>query len=94
MLMDKDKSIVRAKKSTKTIADLLIREGMDLIIPKGGFIYDASKALVNHGKSYFNDRTENRIEDFHSVLFPNFIRRINALYDIVYFFKDKGNKTV
>lgn len=66
--MSREKSIVRSKKSAVTIADLLAKEGATAIIPGGGLIYDVAKALISHGKNYFSDRTENRMEDFHKAL--------------------------
>ena len=66
--MEDNKKAARFRKSATTIADLLSKEGASLVVPLGGIIYEATKALVNHGRSYFKDRTENRIKDFHAAL--------------------------
>lgn len=66
--MEREKSITRAKKSSITISELLVKEGFSAIVPGGGLIYDAAMVLVNHGKNYFSDRTADRIEEFHSAL--------------------------
>jgi len=66
--MKGNKSVTRAKKSATSIAELLAKEGVSAVVPGGGLMYDAAKALVNHGKNYFSDRTADRIEDFHSAL--------------------------
>lgn len=66
--MEKDLSIARTKKTTVSIAELLGKEAMAAIIPGGGMIYDSTKALVNHGRKYFSDRTEMRMEQFYAAL--------------------------
>jgi hypothetical protein len=66
--MERKKSVSRAKKSATTVAELLAKEGISVIVPGGGLMYDAAKVLVDHAKSYFSDRTAKRIEDFHSAL--------------------------
>ena len=66
--MKKDKSISRTKKSTAKISDLLAREGAAALVPGGGLLYDAGKALFQHGKQYFKDRTEIRLDEFHQAL--------------------------
>lgn len=66
--MDRDKSLIRAKKSAITIADVLAKEGLAGVIPCGGILYDTAKALLNHGRAYYTDRTENRMKEFHSAL--------------------------
>jgi len=66
--MNKSKSILRAKNSAVNISDILAREGLAMVMPGGGLFYDASKALFQHGKQYFKDRTEIRLNDFHHLL--------------------------
>lgn len=66
--MKKDKSISRTKKSTAKISDLLAREGAAAIMLGGGLFYDAGKTLFQHGKQYFQDRTEIRLDEFHQAL--------------------------
>lgn len=66
--MENNKSIARTKKSVTTIAELLAKEGVSGVVPGGGLMYEATKALINHGKSYFSDRTASRIKDFHLAL--------------------------
>jgi hypothetical protein len=63
--MKKDKSISRTKKTTAKVSDFLVREGAAALVPGGGLFYDEGKALFDHGKLYFHDRTENRLEEFH-----------------------------
>ena len=64
----KNKSISRTKRSTAKISDLLAREGVATLVPGGGLLYDAGKALFQHGKQYFKDRTEIRLKEFHQAL--------------------------
>ncbi len=66
--MKKIKSIARTKKSTAKISDFLIKEGAAALVPGGGLFYDAGKALFQHGKQYFQDRTEIRLDEFHQAL--------------------------
>jgi hypothetical protein len=66
--MKKNKSISRSKKSIVKVSDFLAREGVAALVPGGGLFYDATKALFQHGKQYFHDRTEDRIEEFHQAL--------------------------
>lgn len=66
--MNKNKSIARAKKSTVKVSEFLAREGAAALVPGGGLLYDAANALFQHGKQYYNDRTEDRLEEFHQAL--------------------------
>lgn len=66
--MERDKSISRAKKSTIRVSDLLLKEGAAALVPGGGLIYDAGKALLQHGKQYFKDRTEIRLDEFYQAI--------------------------
>ncbi len=66
--MSKNKSIDRSKKTTFTVAEILAKEGLTAIIPGCGFLYDSAKALFNHGKQYYKDRTEDRLEEFHQAI--------------------------
>ncbi|OAI19674.1 MULTISPECIES: hypothetical protein [Methylomonas] len=59
-----DKSLDRSKKTATTIAELLAKEGLSSVIPFGGLLYDASKALILHTRNYISDRTNDRMEDF------------------------------
>ncbi|MCX5886083.1 MAG: hypothetical protein NT096_09280 [Proteobacteria bacterium] len=71
--MKKNKSILRSKKSTVKVSDFLAREGAAALVPGGGLFYEAAKALFQHGKQYFHDRTEDRLEEFHqAILTGNF----------------------
>ena len=68
--MDKKaKSLVRAKKTSSSIVDMVGREVCATVVPVvGGVAYDTVKAMFNHGKEYIKDRNDTRIEDFHTVL--------------------------
>jgi hypothetical protein len=66
--MNNNKSIARSKKSVITIAEVLAKEGLTKVVPGGGILYEGAKALFRHGKQYFKDRTENRLEEFHQAL--------------------------
>lgn len=66
--MEKAKSISRAKKTTIKVSDFLLREGAAALVPGGGLFYDAGKALLQHGKQYFQDRTEIRLDEFHQAI--------------------------
>lgn len=71
--MDRNKSISRAKKTTIRVSDFILREGAAALVPGGGLFYDAGKALLQHGKQYFQDRTEIRLDEFHqAILTGNF----------------------
>lgn len=66
--MDREKSLIRSKKSAITVAEILAKEGLTALVPGGGLVYDITKSLVQHGRNYFMDRTENRLNEFHEVL--------------------------
>jgi hypothetical protein len=67
--MDREKSLIRSKRSAITVAELLAKEGLTILVPGGGLVYDITKSLVQHSRSYFMDRTENRLSEFHKALF-------------------------
>lgn len=69
--MERDKSLIRSKKSAITVAELLAKEGLTALVPAGGIIYDLTKTLVQHGRNYFTDRTEARLIEFHETLLSN-----------------------
>jgi len=66
--MNREKSIIRSKKTAVTVGDLLGKELLTTIVPGSGLGYELAKALINHGKSYFSDRTEGRLEEFYLAL--------------------------
>ena len=66
--MDREKKVIRFKKSITTISDLLAKEGVASVFPFGGTIYEITKSLFNHGRTYFKDRTDDRIKTFHEAL--------------------------
>lgn len=66
--MDREKSLIRSKRSAITVAELLAKEGITALVPGGGLVYDLTKSLVLHSRNYFTDRTENRLEEFHKAL--------------------------
>ncbi|WP_454061413.1 hypothetical protein [Candidatus Nitrospira salsa] len=63
--MNRDKSIIRSKKTAVTVGDLLGKELLTTFIPGSGLVYELVKALINHGRQYYLDRTESRLEEFH-----------------------------
>lgn len=63
--MSLEKSKKRSKKSAGTVADFLAKEGAAALVPGGSLIYDIGKRLFAHGKEYYSDRTEIRLEEFH-----------------------------
>lgn len=81
--MTNNRSLARSKNTSTTVGDILIKEGLSLVIPGGGVIYETTKALINHGRSYFTDRTEARLEDFHRAL----LSEINDAQDFESFTK-------
>lgn len=68
MTTDKSKSIARTKKSTISLADILIKEGVTSLVPGAGIVYELGKILVTHSVNFFKDRTERRISEFHEEL--------------------------
>jgi len=65
---EKEKSISRTKKSAISLADILAKEGVSIIVPGGGLAYELGKLLWNHTKTWYRDRTEARLEEFHERL--------------------------
>ncbi len=63
-----DKSLGRAKKSTVSLAEIGVKEGLGLLLPGGGLIYSVGKVLFEHGKRYMQDRNEARIDEFNRLL--------------------------
>lgn len=70
--MDKDKSLIRAKNSAMTLVQLLAKEGVTNIVPGGGLIYDLTQALVTHGRNYYTDQSESRLQEFHKNIINGF----------------------
>lgn len=66
--MSQSKSIIRSKNSAVTIAELLTKEGITSIAPGAGLVYEIVKLMINHGKNYITDRTEDRVDEFHQAL--------------------------
>lgn len=63
--MNKEKSLIRSKKSASSLADILLKEGVNTLLPGASLAYEVGKLAVQHGKQYFTDRTEQRLYDFH-----------------------------
>lgn len=63
--MDKEKSLTRSKKSVSSLADILLKEGVNTLIPGSSLFYEVGKLAVLHSKQYFTDRTNQRLHDFH-----------------------------
>jgi len=66
--MTKEKSIGRAKKSTISLAEIGVKEGLGLLVPGGGLIYSVGELLFEHGKRFMQDRNEERIDEFNRFL--------------------------
>jgi hypothetical protein len=65
---EKERSMVRAKKSGFSLASVLMKEGASTVIPAGGLIYSLSKTLFSHAKNWYSDRRDARLEEFHQGL--------------------------
>jgi hypothetical protein len=63
--MDKENSLTRSKKTVSSLADILLKEGVNTLLPGSSLVYEVGKLAVQHGKQYFTDRTEQRLYDFH-----------------------------
>ncbi|MEZ9297676.1 hypothetical protein AB4168_04140 [Vibrio splendidus] len=63
--MNKEKSLTRSKKTGSSLADILLKEGVNTLLPGSSLVYEVGKLAVQHGKQYFTDRTEQRLYDFH-----------------------------
>lgn len=75
------KSMVRGKESGFSFGAKLAKEGLNLIVPGSGLAFEAVKALVKHGKQYYEDRTASRIEDFHRKLLAGAPEAIQQISD-------------
>ncbi|ABQ27666.1 hypothetical protein [Geotalea uraniireducens] len=65
---NKETSIQRSKKSTITLAEIGVKEGLGLIVPGGSAMYEIGKVLFEHGRRYIQDRNESRIDEFNKLL--------------------------
>ncbi|PSV34619.1 hypothetical protein [Photobacterium sp. GB-210] len=63
--MDKENSLTRSKKTVSSLADILLKEGVNTLLPGSTLVYEVGKLAIQHGKQYFTDRTEQRLHDFH-----------------------------
>lgn len=63
--MEKENSLTRSKKTTSSLADILLKEGFNTLLPGSSLVYEVGKLAVQHTKQYFTDRTEQRLRDFH-----------------------------
>lgn len=68
MKKDKKKSLTRTKKTSISLFDVLGAEAASSLVPGGGIIYKLSKTLFTHTKNWWEDRRNNRIEEFHEKL--------------------------
>ncbi len=64
--MTKNNSVARSKESVTSVLNILAKEGLNIVLPGSGALYDISSTLVKHGKSYYSDRVEERMTQFHS----------------------------
>lgn len=68
MAKDKKKSLSRTKRSSISLFDILGAESVSALVPGGGVIYKLSKTLLLHTKKWWEDRRDNRMQDFHKKL--------------------------
>ena len=68
MKNEKEKSIVRTKKTTISLTDIVLKEGATIIIPYGAPAYELIKLLLKHAKDWYSERRSRRIEEFHEQL--------------------------
>ncbi|MBE4444334.1 hypothetical protein WMQ58_04475 [Vibrio diabolicus] len=71
--MRKEKSLSRAKGSAASLGDLLLKEGITSIAPGATILYELGKLAVEHGKRYYADRTEERLENFHKFILEDHV---------------------
>ncbi len=65
----KSKSIARSKKTSIKFADILAEGGISsLLAPELAIVYKGIKLLVEHGRNFYKERTDARIQDFHEKL--------------------------
>lgn len=64
----KRQSLNRSKKSVLSLSEIAGKEALNSLIPGSGLIYSLSKLLLRHGKEFYRERTESRINDFHKAL--------------------------
>jgi hypothetical protein len=64
----KSKSIARSKKTSIKFADILAERGISLLAPELAIVYKGIKLLVEHGRNFYKERTDARIQDFHEKL--------------------------
>src|SRR5437867_939136 len=63
---DKEKSLTRSKRTLTSLGDIIVQGGaVGAGAPELGIVYKLIKTLVAHARAYYNDRRNDRIEDFH-----------------------------
>lgn len=65
------KSLLRSKKSIVTLTDVLGKEVLGSLVPGSNLIYEVGKILFQHGKNFYHDHKEERINSFHHALLEN-----------------------
>lgn len=63
--MENNQSLARSKKSMSSLADILLKDSVNTLVPGAALMYDVGKLAVQHAKQYFSDRTGQRVNDFH-----------------------------
>jgi hypothetical protein len=64
----KSKSITRSKQTSIKFADILAEGGITLLDPTLAIAYKGIKLLFEHGRNFYKERTDARIQDFHEKL--------------------------
>lgn len=64
----KSKSITRSKKTFIKFIDILAEGGISLVNPILAIPYKGTKLLLEHGRNFYKERTDARIQDFHEKL--------------------------
>ena len=63
---EKEKGLTRSKQTLTSLGDIIIQGGTVAAgAPELGILYKLIKTLVGHARAYYNDRRNDRIEDFH-----------------------------
>ncbi|MFC1769797.1 hypothetical protein ACFLZI_01915, partial [Nitrospirota bacterium] len=70
-LSKEKRSLQRSKKSIVTLAQIMGPRAMDLLVPGTGMAFDALKACLEHVGQFYKDRSEDRIENLHKMLFED-----------------------
>lgn len=66
--MTKERKPSTFNKTTTSFSDVLMKAGMNALVPGAGFAYEVGKVLIGHAIGHFEERTQQRIHDFHASL--------------------------